>query len=147
MSCTSRVLPAAAIAVAALVSGCVSHVHTPYEPSRKTPARDVVSSPPVGSFDYTKGSAGTARRTPVEAETSTHHVWRIAMPSYGDSGQPDNLVAALYYQSRSPGPKALVVVLPKKSDDALAKLEASINAGLMRSSELNIGSTMNGMKI
>ncbi len=112
MSCTSRVLPTAAIAVAALVSGCVSHVHTPYEPSRKTPARDVVSSPPVGSFDYTKGSAGTARRTPVEAETSTHHVWRIAMPSYGDSGQPDNLVAALYYQSKSPGPKALVVVLP-----------------------------------
>lgn len=107
-----RVLPAVALAVYALVSGCVSHVHTPYNPSRHTPARDAVSPPPLGPFDYIEDSSGTGKRALVEAETSTHRVWRIAMPSYGDSGQPDNLVAALYYQSKSPGPKALVVVLP-----------------------------------
>ncbi len=101
-----------ALAVNALMSGCVSHVHTPYEPSRDTSARNVVSHPPVGTFDYTKGISATAKRAVVEAETSTHHVWRITMPSYGDNGQPDNLVAALYYQSKFPGPKALVVVLP-----------------------------------
>ena len=36
----------------------------------------------------------------------------LRFPAYGDNGQRDNVNTAMYYTSREPGPKPLVIVLP-----------------------------------
>ncbi|MFQ5761238.1 MAG: alpha/beta hydrolase [Acidiferrobacterales bacterium] len=45
-------------------------------------------------------------------ETKNYLVRSLSFPSLGDNGQPGNLVKALYYQSKLPGQKKLVIVLP-----------------------------------
>lgn len=44
--------------------------------------------------------------------TRSHRVRRIEFDSTGDNGQPGGRISALYYESRAPGAKRLVVVLP-----------------------------------
>ncbi|MFQ6022441.1 MAG: dienelactone hydrolase family protein [Acidiferrobacterales bacterium] len=45
-------------------------------------------------------------------ETSKYRVRRLSFPSIGENGQDGNLVTGLYYQSKLPGKKKLVIVLP-----------------------------------
>jgi hypothetical protein len=47
-----------------------------------------------------------------EEETDAYWVRSLSFPSIGENGQKDNLVTALYYQSKTPGKKKLVIVLP-----------------------------------
>ncbi len=48
----------------------------------------------------------------TDLKTKDYRVYRLSFPSAGDNGQDGNLVTALYYQSKLPGKRKLVVVLP-----------------------------------
>jgi len=41
-----------------------------------------------------------------------YRVWNLELPSIGGNGQPGNRVRARYFESRLPGPKRLILVLP-----------------------------------
>ncbi len=45
-------------------------------------------------------------------ETERYRVRWVRFPSVGHNGQPDNLVAGHYYESKLPGRKPIVIVLP-----------------------------------
>lgn len=90
------------------VSGCVAHLHR----STSTPA-DYVYVPPGEARPQFADSASPAVELsePVD-KTRFHDVLHLTFKSNGTNGAPDNEVNALYYKSRSPGAKKLVIVLP-----------------------------------
>ncbi len=53
-----------------------------------------------------------AKNRIVKDKKDDHDVRYLRFPSYGENGQPDNLVTGYYYRSKKPGAKPLVVVLP-----------------------------------
>jgi dienelactone hydrolase len=48
----------------------------------------------------------------LRRERGPYRVWNLDLPSYGDNGQPGDRVRARYIESRLPGRKRLIVVLP-----------------------------------
>jgi dienelactone hydrolase len=63
-------------------------------------------------FDYDKSVIQPNSYIDREHETKKYIVQSLSFPSIGDNGQQGNLVTALYYQSKRPGKKKLIVVLP-----------------------------------
>lgn len=63
-------------------------------------------------FRYQKNPIAATVQLDAESETKRYRVYRLSFPSTGDNGQDGNRVTALYYQSKLPGKKKLVVVLP-----------------------------------
>lgn len=63
-------------------------------------------------FDYEKSSIHPSNHVEQKLETKHYRVRSLSFPSLGDNGQRGNLVKALYYQSKLPGKKKLVIVLP-----------------------------------
>ncbi|MEE8296559.1 MAG: dienelactone hydrolase family protein [Hyphomicrobium sp.] len=63
-------------------------------------------------FDYEKSVIQLNSYIDRERETKNYIVQSLSFPSIGDNGQRGNLVTALYYQSKRPGKKKLIVVLP-----------------------------------
>jgi len=96
------------VLAALTLGGCAAHF------SREgSPPSDYVYSPPESAhplFEYTARGPVTVSE-PIE-QTRHHDVVRLEYESSGRNGHPDNRVAALYFRSRSPGPKKLVIVLP-----------------------------------
>lgn len=92
--------------------GCVSRVHIPYDPAGAIPPdqAQVLQTSPL--FFTKAGAPDYVNHVMPGLSTEAHIVRRIQFPSTGDNGQPDNLVTGLNYQSREPGPKRLVIILP-----------------------------------
>lgn len=77
--------------------------------------RAIASLAPVAldfGFHYQKNPISASVQLDAELETKHYRVYRLSFPSTGDNGQDGNLVTALYYQSKLPGKRKLVVVLP-----------------------------------
>ena len=51
-------------------------------------------------------------RVELRRERGLYRVWDLEISSIGDNGQPDNGVRARYFESRLPGTKRLILVLP-----------------------------------
>ncbi|HEX6996921.1 MAG TPA: hypothetical protein VF322_02180 [Gammaproteobacteria bacterium] len=97
-----------ALGGALLAAGCALHVHHDI-----SPPPDYVYTPPLESdphFEYTAPGPVTVSE-PLDT-TRYHDVVRITFESSGHNGHPQNLVEGLYFRSRKPGPKKLVIVLP-----------------------------------
>ncbi len=73
---------------------------------------DEVETSPTPIFDYERAPIPFKNRLLDEEETSLYRVRYVRFPSIGDNGQTDNLVRGKYYESKLPGPKPLVIVLP-----------------------------------
>ncbi len=66
-------------------------------------------------FDYVKEPIVITDRleeAPAKKNKNNYRVYSFSFPSVGENGQDGNLVSALYYQSKLPGKKRLVIVLP-----------------------------------
>lgn len=63
-------------------------------------------------FHYDKKPFSPSVQMDAELGNKRYRVFHVSFPSVGDNGQDQNLVTALYYESRTPGKKKLVVVLP-----------------------------------
>jgi dienelactone hydrolase len=63
-------------------------------------------------FAYQRSEIPFKNRMLDEEETSLYRVRYVRFPSVGDNGQPDNLVRGKYYESKLPGRKPMVIVLP-----------------------------------
>jgi dienelactone hydrolase len=98
-----------ALAVFFLV-GCTSRIHVPYKPGPEATPVSRERLPPV--YPYRPEPVAVTNRVLTRQETDLYRVRRLRIPSAGDNGQPDDLVHALYYQSKLPGKKRLVIVLP-----------------------------------
>lgn len=66
------------------------------------------------TFDYAKQPIATTGRIEMAParKDEKYRVYSLSFASVGDNGQEDNLVSALYYRSKLPGKKKLVIVLP-----------------------------------
>lgn len=98
-----RLALTAALATAS-AAGCASYVAP--APGRGVP--DTFEAAP--EFRYT--IPGPVTLSAPIASTRHHDVLELSFASAGINGAPDNRVEALYYKSRSPGARKLVVVLP-----------------------------------
>lgn len=67
---------------------------------------------PVSLFDYEPSPIEFHNAVLRRQETRRYRVRSIRFPSIGDNGQPETLVRGSYYESKSVGPKPLVIVLP-----------------------------------
>jgi hypothetical protein len=94
------------------LTACVFKEHVPYtpDPARESERRAVFQTDPL--FEYPPTAVAVNNHTLDEEETDAYWVRSLSFPSIGENGQKDNLVTALYYQSKTPGKKKLVIVLP-----------------------------------
>jgi Dienelactone hydrolase family len=63
-------------------------------------------------FHYDRKPFTPSMQLDAELANKRYRVFHVSFPSVGDNGQDGNLVTALYYESKSPGKKKLVIVLP-----------------------------------
>lgn len=92
------------------LSACVSFVHVPFEPDSRLFMPATLTTDPL--FAYERRAVRADNHVLVELETPNYVVREMSFPSVGDNGQDGDLVTARYYQSRKPGRKPLVIVLP-----------------------------------
>ncbi|MDX1487448.1 MAG: dienelactone hydrolase family protein, partial [Acidiferrobacterales bacterium] len=100
------------VVVLALAVGASTGVQTPVYADD---GHAVASLAPVAldfGFHYEKDPILANVELETDLETRDYHVYKVSFPSTGNNGQDDNLVTALYYQSKLPGKRKLVVVLP-----------------------------------
>ncbi len=93
---------AGALAVLTLAA-CVFTEHVPYTPD---PAREAEGPPAFQTdpiFEYPRRDIPVSNHTLSEEETEAYWVRSLSFPSIGENGQKDNLVNAVYYQSKTPG--------------------------------------------
>ena len=95
-----------------LTTACINkRIYTPHQSGYRPPQ----PAAPVGGmerFSY--------RQTPIHAdnhelkdqETDLYRVYRLRFPSIGENGQEANRVEIIYYRSKLPGKKKLVLILP-----------------------------------
>jgi len=104
-----RRVQSAIFAIGLVVGGCVAHSVDPLVPSGVV----VNNAPPAANpFAYSTAEISYKNAVLDEQETHNYLVRHIRFPSIGDNGQPDELVTGHYYQSKLPGKKPLVIVLP-----------------------------------
>lgn len=97
---------------ALLLAGCMnSRIHVPYEPGGEGMLRTVASRAD-NPFEYKRDIIHPGNSVLSADETDTYRVRQLSFPSMGENGQDGNLVTARYYQSKLPGRKKLVMVLP-----------------------------------
>ena len=104
-------LAVAALAALALpLAGCLMHT----SPSLPTTVQQSPEAPAAASdpFPYERREVLYKNAILGNLETDRYHVRHVRFPSVGNNGQPDNLVRGFYYESKLPGRKPLVVVLP-----------------------------------
>jgi hypothetical protein len=63
-------------------------------------------------FSYPRIPITDAEFTETHGKTKKYRVFSLSFRSCGENGQVGNLVTALYYQSKLPGAKRVVIVLP-----------------------------------
>lgn len=91
-----------------ICSGCVAHLHKPAATPADYVYRPAVAADPI--FEH-PGAAAVELSEPIDS-TRFHDVVNMSFPSSGMNGDPQNRVEAIYYKSRSPGAKKLVIVMP-----------------------------------
>ena len=102
--------PAFAALLALALSGCVMHTRpsrpteAPRNPQHRTAAADL--------FSYEREEILYKNAVLGELETDRYRVRYVRFPSISDNGQPDKLLRGHYYESKLPGKKPLVIVLP-----------------------------------
>lgn len=97
----------AAVLTGLALSGCAAHFSRD-----RSPPPDYEYVPPTAEPLFTYVAPGPVRVSePIEV-TRHHEVRRLSFESSGHNGHPENLVSGLYFKSRSPGAKKLVIVLP-----------------------------------
>jgi dienelactone hydrolase len=105
------VAPIIAIVAGLLLSGCATHVHTPYVPGSAPGMFHPIAATGM-EFDY------LAYRDPIEvledfaADAGDYWVSSLQMPSSGTAANGHVPVTARYYQGKLAGAKPLVIVLP-----------------------------------
>ena len=106
-----RVLRGSTTAALIALVGCVSYTRSPASPA---PAKSLDSGElsPHPTADYERQEIVFKNRMLDEEETSFYRVRNIRFSSYGDNGQPDNLVTGKYYESKLAGKKPLLIILP-----------------------------------
>ncbi len=63
-------------------------------------------------FNYVRKAVNAMVQLESREKTKSYRTFSLSFPSSGANGQPDNLVRALYYQSKRAGKKKVVIVLP-----------------------------------
>jgi dienelactone hydrolase len=104
------VAPMIGIAVAASLSGCSSHVHTPYVPSA-VPAMLHPIAATGTEFDYVDQEYPAAVDA-FEGDAGNYRTWSLQMPASGAAGNDRPPVTARYDEGKVAGAKPLVIVLP-----------------------------------
>jgi len=106
-----RIVTTLALAALFALVGCVSYTSSPSSPAPAASlGSDGQSLHHLAAYD--RQEIGFKNRMLDEEESSLYRVRYIRFPSYGDNGQPDNLVAGRYYESKRPGKRPLVIVAP-----------------------------------
>jgi len=106
-----RVVTTSAMAALIVLVGCVSYTSSPAAPAPDA-AFDAVELSSHPSAEYEKHEVVFKNRMVDEEESSLYRVRYIRFPSYGENGQEDNLVTGRYYESKRPGKKPLVIIVP-----------------------------------
>ena len=106
-----RVFTTSTMAALIVLVGCVSYTNSPAVPAPEA-AIDAVELSSHPSAQYEKQKIAFKNRMVDEEESSLYRVRYIRFPSYGENGQPDNLVTGRYYESKRPGKKPLVIIVP-----------------------------------
>lgn len=91
--------------------GCVSHITTPVSTETVVPARPGVADSQA-VFDYDQAPIPFTNDVLDEEETRNYLVRHIHFPSFGDNRQRHDKVTGKYYESKHPGEKPLVIILP-----------------------------------
>lgn len=106
---TVRGLVLGGVALCLALAGCV-HQRTPYQP----PGQETAWSPigDEGPLPYPRAPVPYDNHVVVDDPALAYRVRRLTIPSSGENGQEGDRIEALYYQSRSPGPRRMVIVLP-----------------------------------
>lgn len=96
------------LALLVLSSGCVAHLQR-----GPGPVGDYRYTPPLDAHPFfeTNGPIDIEVSEPID-RTRFHEIVNLRFRSNGTHGGPDGIVEAVYYRSRSPGAKKLVIVLP-----------------------------------
>lgn len=92
---------------ASFLTGCIAHVHTPYVPGNVTSPFEHGNARP---FEYSPKPLIVEHS--IEGEIDDYVVHHMRFPSSGENGQDGNLVSGYYYQSKLPGKKPIIVILP-----------------------------------
>ncbi len=114
-----------------LVFGCTRNIHTDFNPGKSNlaaVASDAEKTPYVELFQYNRKERPEVKQRPygikhrylrggkwhwgVKTHIGPHHIRLLEFPSAGDNGQLGNNVKVRFYQSKRPGVKSLVIVLP-----------------------------------
>ena len=98
------------LAVAVGLAGCLAHSRSPSASFASQVPRD--HPPPLPAFAYERSEIPLENRMLEDEETSFYRVRYVRFPSIGDNGQAGGLVRGKYYESKLPGRKPLVIVLP-----------------------------------
>ena len=93
------------------LASCVSYTTTPGATSPEGRLAPIPASTEL-IFDYEKSEIPYKNRVLEEEETALYRVRYVRFPSIGENGQPENLVTGLYYESKLPGPRPVMVILP-----------------------------------
>jgi hypothetical protein len=89
-------------------AGCALHITRDIDPPPGFEYRPPVSAD--APFTY-ESAAPVMLSAPIDM-TRSHELVEFSYPSEGRNGHPQNLVQGLYFRSREPGAKKLVVVMP-----------------------------------
>lgn len=93
------------------LAGCVSHTTTPVSTEETALSADKVGSVPA-VFGYNRVEIPFENDVLEEEETRNYLVRHIHFPSIGDNRQRNDQVTGKYYESKHPGKKPLILVLP-----------------------------------
>jgi dienelactone hydrolase len=100
------------IAIAAVsLSGCSSHVHTPYVPG-SMPAMFQPIAFAGTALDYPAHRHPAAALAEIEVDAGDYWMWSLQMPSSGAAGTDRPPITARYDEGKAAGAKPLVIVLP-----------------------------------
>ncbi len=106
-----RVFTTSAMAALIVLVGCVSYTSSPAVPAPDAAfdSGELSSHP---SAEYEKQEIVFKNHMMDDEESSLYRVRHIRFPSYGENGQEDSLVTGRYYESKRPGKKPLVIIVP-----------------------------------
>jgi cephalosporin-C deacetylase-like acetyl esterase len=93
------------------LGGCVAHTTTPVSTDAAT-LQPAPADPAASVFDYQSVTIPFENAVLDEEETKNYLVRYIHFRSHGDNRQRNDQVTGRYYESKHPGKKPLVIVLP-----------------------------------
>ena len=106
---SSRFCQFVVLTLALASTGCVLHVHRDLDPPPGFTYTPATGDP---AFSDPGGDPVAIRFSDPMDSTRTHEIMHFEYDSSGRNGHPRNIVEGVYFRSRDPGPKKLVVVMP-----------------------------------